>query len=234
MKKKNLFIMIIGLAFLISSCEKTVDTGVSLTIKATTVTAKSTTGAITFSEATLGIEKIELKMEEEEFDGDVTGEMENEDMEFDFEGPFIVDLLLGTSDPDLSSVAFEPGVYNKFEAKISNVIDDTHSIIIKGMYSALDGTDYGFIFKSDDEIEFKIESDLGFTVTEGSMLDLVVNFDLPALFSQINLENAVINADNMILLDNDNNSEIANQIESLLDDVAEMEEEDEEDDDMDN
>lgn len=232
MKKQILFIVMIGLVFLISSCEKSVDTGVALTIKATTVVAKSTMG-VTFTEATLGIKEIELKMEEEEFDGDVTGDMENVDVEYDFGGPFIVDLLLGTSDPDLSSVAFEPGVYNKFEAKISKVIDDTYSIIVKGMYTALNGTAYEFIFKSDDEIEFKIESDLGFPVTEGSILDLVINLDLVALFAQINLENAVINADNVILLDNDNNSEIANQIESLLDDVAEMDE-DHEDDNIDN
>jgi len=227
MKKPNILLIAILSVFLIS-CEKDVDTGISLKIKASTdmVVAKSSGGTIEFTEATVGIDEIEIKSEEEEFENDSI-ETENE---YEFEGPFVVDLLAGTSNPDLGAIEFEPGVYDKLEAEISNLLDGNYSVVIKGNYTALDGNVYPFVFSLKNSFDLKIEDEVGITVNEGDISTLLVDINLALLFSGIDLEKAEISADNTILIDKDNNRDMADVLEEFLEEATEMDDDDGDDD----
>ncbi len=213
-----------GAAILVTfavSCSKINDTGISLKFKATTalpagVKGEGTTG-FTFTEAMLGIKEIEIKREDELLD--------DGDLEFDFKGNYIVDLLTATSTPDLGFSEFLPGVYNKFESETAPVLTDGKSISIKGSYSNTGGGPYNFEFSSTSEFEFEFESDSGFVLTEGVVFDMLININLPLLFQGVDFSKATANPSGVIIINETSNNSIASEIKNNIDKAAEMEDE---------
>jgi hypothetical protein len=205
----------------ISSCSKSNETGISLKFKASTTLpagakAESVIG-YTFTEAMLGIKKIEIKREDELLD--------DGDLEYDYNGNYVVDLLTATSTPVLGFSEFLPGTYNKFESETAPVLTGGKTISIKGSYTATGGAPVYFEFSSIEEFEFEFESDSGFVLTEGSVFDMLININLPLLFQGVDFSKATANVNGVFILNETTNNSIASLIKNNIDKVTEMEDE---------
>lgn len=221
-------IILFGAIFVIAiSCSKSNDpgtsTGVSLSFKGTTtspaIVKGSGTDTYTFSEALMGIKEIELKKEEEQFD--------DNDMNFNFEGNYVVDLLAGTTSPTLGFAELTPGTYNKFESRTAQLLDGGNSISLKGTVTDGGGTLYNFEFATTSEIKFEFESDSAFVITEGTVHDMLVNINLPVIFEGIDFSKAVADDTGKILINDLSNADLSAIIKINIDHAAEMENENE-------
>jgi hypothetical protein len=229
-------ILVIVMAFMIIiaiSCEKSDDTGITLSFKGETSVLKSTNndGSYTFSEAFLGVHEIEIESEEEyeeEYETEGTEvEIETEtEIEYEFEGEYAVDLLTGESDPDMGLAEVQPGTYNELEAEISPILEGGKSIIIKGTYTESGQETIEFEFSTTSEIELEVESDAGFYLDEGSILDLVVTFVLPGLFDGVDFYGAEKNDNGVVIMDDSTNVEQTNKVKSNISKFAELEDDD--------
>jgi hypothetical protein len=186
----------------------------------------------TFTEALLGIREIEIEGEEEHETEEPDDESEAEN-EFEFEGNYLIDLLTGTSTPELGFENFIPGIYTNFEAETAGIIDGNKTVSMKGTYTDAGSNNYKFEFSTTAEIEFEYETETGFELTEGTILELVVKINLPAIFEGVDFSSATVNADNVIIINESTNIEILNIIKSNVRNMAEMEEDDDDGDDHD-
>jgi hypothetical protein len=231
MKARSMVVLIAALLLtVVISCEKSVETGIALSFKAETSALKSldNSGTFTFSVALLGVHEIELEMESEEEYEDQEVETE---MEYEFEGQFEVDLLTGTSNPEIGLAEVIPGTYNELEAEISPFLDGgTKSVILKGTYTDTNQETTEFEFSSSSEIEFEVESDAGFYLDEGTILDLVVTFDLAMFFDGVDFSEAERNEQDVVIMNDDTNVDLTNIVKSNINRYAEIEDEDEMDD----
>ena len=71
-----------------------------------------------------------------------------------------------------------------------------------------------------------MESDAGFYLDEGSILDLVVTFVLPMLFEGVDFYSAEKNEEGVVIMDDSTNGELTNIVKSNLNQYAELEDED--------
>lgn len=205
----------------VSSCNKSNETGISLKFKATTTLPAGIKGesaaGYTFTEAMLGIKKIEIKREDELLD--------DGDLEYDFKGNYVVDLLKATSTPALGFSEFLPGTYNKFESETAPVLTGGKTISIKGSFTSTGGAPAYFEFSSIEEFEFEFESDSGFVLTEGNVFDMLININLPLLFQGVDFSKATASANGVFLLNETSNNSIASLIKNNIDKVTDMEDE---------
>ncbi|MFO7850936.1 MAG: DUF4382 domain-containing protein [Bacteroidota bacterium] len=219
------------ISVLIISCEKSDDTGINLQFKGETssLKAKTTGGTYDFTEALMGLSEIEIEMEMEDDDNGTETEIE-----YDYEGNYTVDLLAGTSDPKIGFSEFEPGTYNEVEAEIEPILDGgTKSIIIKGTLTDAEEVVTEFEFSTSEEIEIEIESEIGFYLDEGTIIDMVVTFDLDMLFDGVDMTNAERNESDVVIINDTTNSDLAAIIKSNIESCADLEEDDDDDDDDD-
>ena len=214
------------------SCTKITDTGITLKIKGiSTLPAVKKSTAVegyTFSEALMGIKEIEIEAESADEESD-----DYDDVEYEFEGKYVVDLLTGTSSPDLGLADLQPGTYNELEAETAQILEGGNTLILKGTYTDAAQNVHTFEFSTDDEIELEIESDEGFVLTEGEVLDMIVNIYLPMLFEGVDFSTATENADGVIIINDSSNPSLAWKINNNIDHVAEIEIDDDGDDDAD-
>ena len=239
MKARRMVLLIAAfLMMAVISCEKSVDTGIALSFKGETSALKSTenSGTYTFSEALLGVHEIEIEGEEEyeyEYeDGETEVEVEYEsEIEIEFEGKFEVDLLTGTSNPEIGLEAVPAGYYNELEAELSPFLEGGKSVIIKGTYTEPDKETIEFEFSTSSEIELEVESDAGFYLDEGTILELVVTFDLSLLFEGVDFYGAEENDEGIVIMDDTTNVEQTKKVKSNICKYAEIEDEDDDYDD---
>ncbi|HET9487617.1 MAG TPA: hypothetical protein VFO54_09285, partial [Chryseosolibacter sp.] len=127
---KTIYGILFVSALMLSSCNEDNTPGaarVEVEMKATSSLSKISasgrgmaTGLI-FRQVVLGVTELEFEtLEENEAedvtdgqDGDDDGENDNEEIEFD--GPFEVDLIAGTSTPDFGVANIAPGIYEEME-----------------------------------------------------------------------------------------------------------------------
>lgn len=220
---KTTFKLMLAVTMIISmaSCSKSNDTGISLSIKGTTtlplIKKSAQTQGFIFSQALLGIKNIEIKKEDEMLD--------NGDMNFDFPGNYTVDLLAGTTSPAIGFSDFLPGTYNKFESKTAAILNGGKSFIINGTYTDGGGTVYTFEFSTSGEVKFEFESDTAFVLTEGTVVNMLININLPLLFEGVDFSKAVQNGDGIIIINETSNAGLVEKILGNIDNVAEMEDE---------
>ncbi len=211
------------------SCTKITDTGITLKIKGiSTLPAVKKSTAVegyTFSEALMGIKEIEIEAESADEESD-----DYDDVEYEFEGKYVVDLLTGTSSPDLGLADLQPGTYNELEAETAQILEGGNTLILKGTYTDAAQNVHTFEFSTDDEIELEIESDEGFVLAEGEVLDMIVNIYLPMLFEGVDFSTATENADGVIIINDSSNPSLAWKINNNIDHVAEIEIDDDDDD----
>jgi hypothetical protein len=226
-------LMVISIASCTKSPDNTVTTGIALSISGITTSPASTgmgmksaaiaTTGFTFAEALIGIKEIELKRKEEHLHDTLTPR-DTVHGEFHFKGKYLIDLLAGTSTPDLGLASFVPGTYNKFESSTARLIDGGKSISVKGSYTDLSSKVFNFDFSTRGMFEFEFESDSGFVLTEGNILQMVVNVNLPALLANIDFSTATADANNVIVINETTNIELFKRIKHNLRRMGEMHE----------
>lgn len=218
--KLKLFSLVVASLFLFScdnSDDKVADSpNVKLTFKASTNTVLKSvlSQSLSFEEAYIGIKEIEIEKDSDDDDA--------LEVEYEWEGEYKVDLLTGLSEPEIEMINIEPGFYNELEADIDNVLDQNLSIYIKARYTGTDNVEYTVIFETSEEFEFEVESETGFEITEGTASDLLLSIDLNAMFLDIDFSQAQVSEGNVILINKDSNSELADLIEEKIDDASEF------------
>jgi hypothetical protein len=213
----------------ITSCSKNnPDSSIGLSFKGVTTLPSAAKGEsvvspFSFTEALIGIKEIELKRKEEHLHDTLTPR-DTLKHEFDFKGKYLIDLLTGVSTPDLGLVGFVPGTYNKFESETARLIDGTKSISVKGSYTDALSKVYNFSFTTKSEFEFEFESDSGFVLTEGNVLEMLININLTKMFTNVDFSKATADINNVFVINESSNIELYKRIKHNIKSVAEMHE----------
>ncbi|MEX2370192.1 MAG: hypothetical protein WD578_04220 [Bacteroidales bacterium] len=214
-----------------SACENenTDETLGQLNFKAVNYTGFSlksaTVEGFVFDSAHIVLEKIEVKMLEP--DGD-TLEMENDSLEiedeyeFKYYGPFLIDLLSGTSDPELPATEVEPGIYTKVEAEMAYFEEIGYSFYFSGYFTDTSGAEQWVEFSYAQSEDFKVENPDGFEITAVQINNVWVMVDLGRLLEGLDLSEATVDEDGVIRLNKDSNRDLADIIESNLEDASEL------------
>ncbi|TAL71414.1 MAG: hypothetical protein EPN88_05650 [Bacteroidetes bacterium] len=236
---RNMYKLMLAIIVIIAaSCSKNntdtiTGTGIGVSFKAVTTLGSSSSSAVsksisvvgfTFSEALIGIKEIELKREEEHFSDSAMVHDSLNKHKFDFDGKYLIDLLTGTSTPDIGFTNFVPGTYNKFESETARLISGGKSISVKGTYTDPSSNVYKFDFSTKKEFEFEFESDSGFVLTEGKILEMLININLPQMFATVDFSKGTPDATNVIVIDETTNIDLFKIIRHNIHSIGEMHE----------
>ncbi len=186
------------------------DNEVTGTKNATLVLKSSGTGlksseSINFTEATIHVEEVEFE----------SLEVNDEDFEVDFEGPFEIDLLTGKSQPTIPSAFLLPGKYEEVELELDD--DVSPNILVEGTAVIDESTSVDFIFYSNEDIEFEAEAEESgqnylFEVVEGEDINIVMEFQLNEWFNGVDFSSGAVGNDNVVNISKQENVELYNQI----------------------
>ncbi len=233
----KLFTILMLLVFI--SCEKqksetaTVDLGfiaLNGTVELKSATKGEVLEGLEIDSAVIILEKIELKLQGIDEEDDIEGEDETDDQdEFLYTGPYVIDILAGKSKPDLPLVEVVPGTYTKFEAELYVDEERGHCVYISGAYTTSDTEpkEFKFIYTYSQTEDFKVENPDGFEITEDMINNVWVMLDLGSLFEGVNFSQAVIDEDGFIRINKDSNRDIADIIEMNLENASEIDVDDE-------
>jgi hypothetical protein len=215
---------------MVTSCTKSkTDTVIGLSFKGittSTVAAKgaSTVSPYTFTEALMGIKEIQIKRKEEQLHDTLTPRDTINKSRFNFKGKYLVDLLTGTTTPDFGLAGFVPGTYNKLESETARLVNGTNSISVKGSFTDAASKVYNFNFSTKSEFEFEFESDSGFVLTEGGVLQMLININLPKLFTNVDFSTALVDSNGTVVITENTNAELYKRIKRNIRSTAEIHE----------
>ncbi|WP_258104988.1 hypothetical protein [Marinoscillum sp. MHG1-6] len=185
--------------------------------------------SIIITEAYLGIDEIELESLEEyeaeeieesegeesdtEQETDNEGSDSEEEDEFEWEGPFVLNLITGESTPELPTVEVVAGTYKEFEAELIPIIGDSASVVVRGAV-IVDTDSIPFELVFEQELEFEIENEDGFEVTPNSLSSILVEFNLDSLLAGIDFSLAEFDTDGVVRISKDQNTALISAIVS--------------------
>lgn len=232
MKTKIQFLLVAIAGLMVAACESNdpaVD-GVKMKMKAvtsaSTINGRTSATGLTFTEVKIGVDELEFETELENSDEDVSGEDDSEEVEFD--GPYTVDLINGTANPNFGLAEVAGGIYDEIEIEMAPVMTDGNTIFISFTYN---GANYEF--STTEEVEIELENLGGFVVDENALNNMLVLINLDNLFAGIDLSGAVADEDGVIRINDASNSDIAQDIIDQFEDSCEAGEDSDDDDDLD-
>ena len=179
--------------------------------------AEQSTVVLTFNEAFIGVNEIELELESES------------SFELEAPGPYAVNLLSGVSDPEIIISGIEPAMYAEFEFTIENTLNEGESVYIEGTAS-VEGSDYPFIFTTDEEFEVEIEGEGNFEEPVEFNDLWLIYIDLGYLLGELDYAGAEKEENNTIVISPDRNIELYKKVINRLNTSFEFEHEDDDDD----
>jgi len=146
--------------------------------------------------------------------------------EIELQGPFELDLLTGTS--NIASLDLPQADYEEIEFEFDRNIDQSSdmfnkTVVVQGTIDTIP-----FIFWHDFEegIEVDFENESNDITVTASLTELIINFDLNAMLSQVDLSTAINgNEDGTIEISpdgTDGNSDLAELLKEQLKAVAEL------------
>jgi len=132
-------------------------------------------------------------------------------------GPFVVDVINGTA--SLNEVNVYPGTFKKVDFTFlpnSGAEFDGHSVILNGNYKTSDGTVIPVTLKSsfDQQVQIALANG-GVSVPANSTVTLSIVLDAQAWMESIDLANATV-SNNEIIIDENNNSGLLSQFNANL------------------
>lgn len=249
-KNVMLYTLVIVLALFFSSCSSDdepslskvqVEMKASSSLSTMNSTGRQMATGLIFNQVLVGVTELEFEtldenqaeQEQDDLDGeDGNGEDENEEVEY--KGSYIVDLLNGTVTPDLGIADLAPGLYEEVEINLGPVLDNGNTIFIAFEYPTAGGDTVQVEYSSTEEFELEIKDNSGLQLDGSSIHKVIVEFDLDALFSSIDLSQAVADADGVIRINENSNSEIADMVKGNTEDSAGTGEDKDGDDEIDN
>lgn len=234
MKVKIQFLVLAIAGLMVAACDSSSSDpkleGVKMQMKAvassSTINGKTSATGLTFTEVRLGVEELEFETDLEDSEEDNSGEDDSEKVEF--EGPYTVDLINGTSNPSFGLTDVAGGVYDEIEIDVEPVMEDGNSIFIRFTY---EGKTYEF--STTEDLEIEIEDLAGYTVDENTLTNMLVLINLDSLFAGIDLSTAVADEDGVIRINDTSNEDIADDILDQFEDSCDAGEDSDDDDDLD-
>jgi hypothetical protein len=166
-------------------------------------------GSITFTKVLIGVNNISIEQRD-----DISVKKPNHEIVFN--GPFVFDILTGTSDPAIIPAQIEPGIYNKVKFGIDNVIPGGNSIIIKGNYKFSNISAFNFEFTTDLTHEFEVENQNGFQISEGDIKQFILYLDIESLFDGVDISNLSFDTDNVVRINIHSNIDLNTKISQNL------------------
>lgn len=147
-----------------------------------------------------------------------------ESTEFNYKGPFVADLLKQTSIPSFDEIKIAPTTYCKFKFKVDKVDDQNlptgadplivgNSVYVTG--NSPEGTPFIAKLEENQEYELLGNSSNGFEFAANQTNTLFLIFDLPTLFSNLELD-SLDQSSGTILIDKDNNKDAYDQLKANL------------------
>jgi hypothetical protein len=234
MKAKIQFLVLAIAGLMVAACDSSSSDpkleGVKMQMKAvassSTINGKISATGLTFTEVRLGVEELEFETDLEDSEEDNSGEDDSEKVEF--EGPYTVDLINGTSNPSFGLTDVAGGVYDEIEIDVEPVMEDGNSIFIRFTY---EGKTYEF--STTEDLEIEIEDLAGYAVDENTLTNMLVLINLDSLFAGIDLSTAVADEDGVIRINDTSNEDIADDILDQFEDSCDAGEDSDDDDDLD-
>lgn len=234
MKVKIQFLVLAIAGLMVAACDSSSSDpkleGVKMQMKAvassSTIGGKTSATGLTFTEVRLGVEELEFETDLEDSEEDNSGEDDSEKVEF--EGPYTVDLINGTSNPSFGLTDVAGGVYDEIEIDVEPVMEDGNSIFIRFTY---EGKTYEF--STTEDLEIEIEDLDGYTVDENTLTNMLVLINLDSLFAGIDLSTAVADEDGVIRINDTSNEDITDDILDQFEDSCDAGEDSDDDDDLD-
>lgn len=244
-------IVLLGIFFMVQSCNNNSEepnlANISMEMKASTALSTINSGRVAaeglvFTEVLLGVTELEFETLEEneaedrgeDEDGNETededGDGEDDNEEVEYEGEFVVDLLAGTSTPDFGAADLAPGLYEEIEIEMGPILDGGLT-----MYVAFDFTPVGatepvsFEFSTSQEIEYELENDNGFLLDGTALNQMLIIFNLDALFANIDLNTATAGVDGVVRINENSNTDLYGVIFENFKDSMEGGEDDDDD-----
>jgi len=163
---------------------------------------------IIFSKVLLGLSEISIKQKSDDLKNGSANEIS-------FRGPYVFNVLTGTSNPPVIPVEIEPGEYSKIKFKIDNVLPDGNSILIYGTYK-YNNISFDFEFTTDITQEFEIENENGLQISEGDISQFILLIDIKSLFAGIDITNLEFDTDNVVRINLSSNAELSKVISHNL------------------
>jgi len=200
MKRIKRFYLVSVLAVVLFSCSSGNENDPALlSVKfegtSSSVSNGRVSGGLEITEALIGVTKIEFEMEYEDEhhsssddSGSRTSHDDDDDDEHEIEikGNWVINLLDGTSEPDLPTMSIDPGQFNEIKIVLSPIIDGQYSVIFKAVYTDGDNTTPVELMLS-NEIIFKVEHNTGFVITSEKLNEIIVQLELDKWLSEIDL-----------------------------------------------
>jgi hypothetical protein len=196
-------------------------------------------GGYSFEQALLGVREFEFETKEEDdsednlkgSSSDDDGEDDSEEVEF--EGNYVVDLIKGTSNPELENGKLKPGIYEEFEVELGRFLANGNTMFIVFKYKPDGGDSVKVEFSTKATLEFEFEDDNGFEIKGETLTNYLVLINLDKLFNGVDLSKATKSEDGVIRINDTTNTELTNLIKNNFDDSCEGGKDNDNDDDID-
>ncbi|MCB1198563.1 MAG: DUF4382 domain-containing protein [Deltaproteobacteria bacterium] len=189
-----------------------------------------------FTKAKVVISEVEFELAENCNDSE-------QEVEYEYKQPFIVDLLANTSTPDFQHVEILPGNYCKVEFKLDKLeVDERPSgigvtnemidlaLLIEG--STSDNIEFRIEIEEDIELEIQSNVNTGFTIRENAINTLFLVLDIKEMLSDINF-GSLTTTSGIVLIDKDENETAYEQIIEKLEQTTDLREDKNNDDELD-
>lgn len=159
-----------------------------------------------FSRADIGVDEIEFASIPEEFT-------------LEFSGNFVIDVARELILPEINAL-FPEGSYDMIELEmdLAKVLDDGKSIVVHGTFDE-QGTLYQFEFNSELTESVEVQKATPTDSANGVVIFFKITIDLPSLFTGINWADANVDQDNIIRINADSNTDLAELIEDRIKDA---------------
>lgn len=189
-------------------------------------------GSLELTSANFNLEKLAIQ-ENSGFDGEQQGENQNENggggeneaSDIIVNGPLNFDIANG--DVSLGNLNVYPGTFKKVDIYFTGnnaVPFNGNSIFVTGNFTKSDGTVLPFEIRSSYNSMYEtLIANGGITVLANQSVEVKLTFDLVSLFGNLDLNNAVVTG-NVILIDSSNNANILSVFETNLRNSIDLEE----------
>ena len=168
---------------------------------------------------------------------------QDEEVEIEYEGPYVVDLITRESFPSLSEIEIESTTYCKFKIKIeklddedlspdTSLDDDMEDLSVRIEGENDDGVQFVILIDDDEEYELESTSDEGFLLEQGVSKTLFLIFDLTGLFNGIDFDD--LDEDSGVVeISEDSNEDAYDQIKENLKNFSSLKSDDDDDNEID-
>lgn len=184
----------------------------------------STSGTLSFTEGYIAISKLEFEAESEN---------NSVEIEFELEQNTLIDFATGTTTPDINFITIPAGSYEEVEIGIELREDSEEpAILLFGTYIAPDGVEHSVRFEFSSEESFEVEREGEIILAENEVAIAQITFDPSLWFAEVTDEdfaNATKDAEEIIVINSMQNTEIYDKVAEGLDLASDVEMEDEDD-----